>query len=268
MKKLLLLSSCLSFMVATAQSVDLPYASGFETTPGDWTFFNASTENDYKWEFYHSALPAIVAYEGDFYAGYSGDFGKVADAWLFSTAFNMTAGQQCIVSFWYCAPVDFFDHSLKITIGSDKTVAAQNAGAVLFENTTINNPDWQRSTSTFTAPIPGTYVLGIHAYNNAHSGIIAIDDLQITDPLSTTTFLASEFSVHPNPTSGRIAVSGMASGKINKISITDSNGRIVKLQEFGDVSNAELNISDLSSGIYIMSIGSEKGTAIKKIIKQ
>ena len=55
---------------------------------------------------------------------------------------------------------------------------------------------------------------------------------------------------------------------VNEITVTDLNGRVVKTSKFDNVTNIEMNISDLSSGMYMMSIKSDAGTATKKIVKQ
>ena len=53
----------------------------------------------------------------------------------------------------------------------------------------------------------------------------------------------------------------------NSISITDLNGRVVKQNSFTDVTNVQVNVSDLASGVYMMNITSDKGSVTKKIIK-
>jgi hypothetical protein len=54
---------------------------------------------------------------------------------------------------------------------------------------------------------------------------------------------------------------------ITKIVLTDLNGRIVK-QDASNLSNVQLNISDLSAGVYMMNITSVEGSTTQKIVKQ
>ena len=49
--------------------------------------------------------------------------------------------------------------------------------------------------------------------------------------------------------------------------MTDLNGRTIKTANFTNVIDAQINISDLAQGVYMMKIVSDKGTATKKIIK-
>ena len=76
----------------------------------------------------------------------------------------------------------------------------------------------------------------------------------------------NQSSVYPNPASNSINVSNEHAA-ITKITMADLNGRTVKQFELDKVSNAQLNISDLSSGMYMMTIKSTEGETVKKIIK-
>ena len=85
--------------------------------------------------------------------------------------------------------------------------------------------------------------------------------------LKTNEFLASDFSVYPNPIDDVITISNTKNILVSKISITDLNGRIIKNQSFDTVAAIEMNVSDLASGMYMMTIVSNEGTATKKIAK-
>ena len=50
------------------------------------------------------------------------------------------------------------------------------------------------------------------------------------------------------------------------IVVSDINGRTIK--SFKSVSQNQINISDLSSGVYFLKITTDGGNAIKKIIKE
>jgi len=92
-------------------------------------------------------------------------------------------------------------------------------------------------------------------------------DATDADILSTPAVIAaSKFSVFPNPSNGVVTVAN-ANALINAISVTDINGRTVKNVKVGGVASTEVNISDLASGVYMMSISSDKGTSTQKIVK-
>jgi len=75
----------------------------------------------------------------------------------------------------------------------------------------------------------------------------------------------SQVSVYPNPTSNVVNIA--KAGLVNNVAISDLNGRTVKSAKFDGVANAQLNIADLASGVYMMTISSDKGTTTKKIVK-
>jgi hypothetical protein len=92
---------------------------------------------------------------------------------------------------------------------------------------------------------------------------------------STDTLLAinsneisnNTFSISPNPADKFINVSNNENINISEINITDLNGRIVKSQKISNVSNIEINVADLTTGMYLMNINTEKGIVTKKIMK-
>ncbi|MCY1230701.1 hypothetical protein D9M72_431250 [compost metagenome] len=88
------------------------------------------------------------------------------------------------------------------------------------------------------------------------------------DLLSTNDFAAvSKFSVYPNPSNGLVNISSDLNSSLNSVSITDLNGRTVKAVELNGDSSVQVNISDLSAGVYMMNINSDQGSTTKKIIK-
>jgi Secretion system C-terminal sorting domain len=96
--------------------------------------------------------------------------------------------------------------------------------------------------------------------NNLAMKIIASPSLKNLD------FSIESFSVSPNPANDFITLSSK-NNPISKIEITDLNNRIVKTLSIDNLNETNLNISDLSTGVYLMKITSENGIAIKKIIK-
>ncbi len=79
--------------------------------------------------------------------------------------------------------------------------------------------------------------------------------------------LASNFIVSPNPTSDIVNISSSLNTNLTQVNVIDLNGRTVKAFNLGGVANAQINIADLSSGVYMLNITSEEGTTTKKIVK-
>jgi hypothetical protein len=107
-------------------------------------------------------------------------------------------------------------------------------------------------------------VAGIGKFDNLVSRATSVSAL-----LGNESFVSSnKFSTYPNPVNDILSISNSENINIKSISITDLNGRVVKNNNYYNVSNIEMNVSDLSSGMYIMNINSDQGTATKKIVKE
>ncbi len=93
---------------------------------------------------------------------------------------------------------------------------------------------------------------------SATDTLLGVEDVTAAD---------NTFAVYPNPASSVINVNNKNNSPITKIVLTDLNGRIVK-QDASNLSNVQLNISDLSAGVYMINITSAEGSTTQKIIKQ
>ncbi len=85
--------------------------------------------------------------------------------------------------------------------------------------------------------------------------------------LKTDNFISEKFSISPNPANDFVNIANSENIKVSSVKITDLNGRVVKQNNFDSVSDIQVNVSDLSSGIYMMNINSSEGAVTKKIIK-
>jgi len=95
-----------------------------------------------------------------------------------------------------------------------------------------------------------------------------IDDITVTaGTAGINKATAAKFSVSPNPATTVINVTNSSNALVNSISVTDLNGRTVKSSLYAGVANAQVNIADLSAGMYMLNIASDQGTVTKKIVK-
>ncbi len=98
--------------------------------------------------------------------------------------------------------------------------------------------------------------------------LLSLDDITVVkSTLSNDSYTSSKFSISPNPTTDIVNISSSENIGVNSVSVADLNGRTVKQLKFNNISNVEVNMSDLSAGMYMMTITSEQGTATKKILK-
>ncbi len=76
----------------------------------------------------------------------------------------------------------------------------------------------------------------------------------------------SNFSIYPNPTSTSIFISLISSDNPTIVKIIDLNGKIIQKNVFSETNNIKLDVSNISSGIYLLSIENQNFTETKKLI--
>jgi len=103
-------------------------------------------------------------------------------------------------------------------------------------------------------------------HNNEGLAYLFLDDVVVTSgTLGLNEVTSTQFTVFPNPATDVVNVANVEG--LNTIQLVDLNGRTVKSVNFAGVSEASVNVSDLSAGVYMMNIATDKGTTTKKIVK-
>jgi hypothetical protein len=76
-------------------------------------------------------------------------------------------------------------------------------------------------------------------------------------------------NIYPNPTSDFIHLKSEIA-KMNSVFVNDISGRVVLQKDLSASANSEIkiNIASLPSGMYLLKIATDKGTATSKFIKQ
>ena len=90
----------------------------------------------------------------------------------------------------------------------------------------------------------------------------ATDTLLSTESISNS---ENKFDIYPNPTSNVLNISNTNNVEIKNIFVSDINGRVVK-NESGSLT--QINVSDLNSGVYFITIEAAEGKTTQKFIKQ
>ncbi len=102
-------------------------------------------------------------------------------------------------------------------------------------------------------------------YDNLMARASATENL-----LGTSNFnsVQANFSnVYPNPVVDFASIS-LVDTQINAITVMDINGRVVKTGNSNELLNAKIDLSDLTAGIYLMTIDTDKGITTEKIVKK
>ncbi|MDV6167212.1 T9SS type A sorting domain-containing protein [Flavobacterium sp. DG1-102-2] len=124
-------------------------------------------------------------------------------------------------------------------------------------------------TALFTGPFyagESVNVLG-YAFDD-YTTSFYFDNINVTESTAGVKDNAiTSLTVSPNPANDFVTITNNENALVNGVVVTDLNGRTVKTVKFAGVSEAQVNVSDLASGIYMMTISSDKGATTKKIIK-
>jgi len=218
----------------------------------------------------------------------AGQSGTISN-WLIAPTINMQNGD--VITFWArqggTAPA--YADRMQMRIATDwsdfsalPTGGASDVGDFNLVATDIN-PNltqagfplvWTQYTYTVTGltgivpcRVAFRYFVTNGGETGANSNIIAIDTFSVERPLSTEGFFASNYAVSPNPASSVLNINAKTGAALSNIQLSDVNGRIVKTINAGNVSETQINISDLNSGIYFLKISSDLGVGTSKIIK-
>lgn len=117
-------------------------------------------------------------------------------------------------------------------------------------------------TGTFLICSPGNYIAALRDGFNCR--VSQTVNVAYTCGGINSEFDNNDYAVFPNPTTGKIKISGIEKGEVM---VLDVFGRIVKNVEIEDGEN-ELDLSILPSGIYYLQMTQSSGSFKKKIIKQ
>ena len=140
-----------------------------------------------------------------------------------------------------------------------------------------SNPSVSVNPANFSGPfdpIEVDFVMAVPT-TNATSADMTFDNYVAkasnTDTLLNTSLIEASqnsISIYPNPANDVINVAVTNSNgivSIEKATITDINGRTIK--NVASVTNNQINVSDLNSGIYFLTIETAEGNTTKKFIK-
>lgn len=105
------------------------------------------------------------------------------------------------------------------------------------------------------------------ATSNWLSGSVIVTGNTCSPLLSTTDFdISSNIKIYPNPATTTVTIDLLSLDHSN-VEVFDSNGRKILTQQLNDNSN-NINIGNLSSGMYLFKVNSDKGSAVSKVVKQ
>ncbi|MEP0263023.1 T9SS type A sorting domain-containing protein, partial [Dokdonia sp.] len=90
-----------------------------------------------------------------------------------------------------------------------------------------------------------------------------------SNPLSTESFNTTNFSVYPNPATLNINFTYTSNQQIITAYIIDIQGKVIKERNLDTLDQEQrIDVSDIASGVYFLSLSEEDKTTVKKIVIQ
>jgi hypothetical protein len=191
--------------------------------------------------------------------------------------FDFTDLDNPELAFEYTGPTSATDHNGYVK-GDKFYLANYKAGMRVVDISDIANGN-MTETGYFDVFIYGNsagYDGAWNVYPYFESGNIIISSLVYSDPNYVPGFYLvkssslgmgdntiSNFNIHPNPSSSNVKISAIET-QIKTIDVYDLNGKLVISNQYNSVATIDLNVADLSSGIYLLKINKQVS---KKFIK-
>ena len=129
-----------------------------------------------------------------------------------------------------------------------------NATAAQYQTTVVDLADYAGMSN----------VIIKFVFTSDYGNNVFVDNIEITDvPVNVESVEESALAIFPNPVNDVLNI--IYDKAISQIDVYDVNGKLVKT--FTTVGNS-INISDLSSGVYMLNMQTADGLVIKKIVKE
>jgi hypothetical protein len=231
---------------------------------------NADTGNEVRnfdphgGEKYVGSWAAVMPGEGEGGAGPNDD-------WLVSPPLNLGDSENEL-TFWVKSLSNSYGlENYQVGIYTGTGTPASSSDFTLLpgaNNLLAPYPSWELKTFELDAYANQTVRVGIHCISE-NVYFFMVDDFKVTTGATAgvNDNLASHFSVFPNPASNVVTISNKSGILIDRIEISDVNGRTVRQTNVGNITEAQSAISDIASGVYMMTVLTDKGNMVKKVIK-
>ena len=117
--------------------------------------------------------------------------------------------------------------------------------------------------------------ISFHTKNNEiqqFTPTVKLDNVKISaikySPVSTVDILAFKFNLYPNPVDDVVTISNKENITIEEVVVYNMNGKVIKTQTFNYQNEVQLNMGQMSAGVYLLHIKTNQGETVKKVIKK
>jgi len=192
----------------------------------------------------------------------------VANDWLVSPPITIPAGSTGLNLKWAATSRGSaaFLEDYQVYISPTGGDAISNFSVLLLDvNNELNTGSYR--TAALSNAYAGTTIRFAFRNDGNDQYVMFLDNIKIDGTLSNEEFFSSKFATYPNPANSTVTISSSENILLSEVIITDINGRTVSVNKINNLTEAQINVSELTSGIYFMNLTTDSGKAVKKFIK-
>ena len=211
----------------------------------------------------HGDSNALVSWSyyptGMSFFGVEGDSLNCNDI-LVSPAIQLAAGQSWNLVFYAMSMGDSYPDGLEVKLATSAPRQLSDFNINLMPRMVLTDSVYRQFVYNLNQYAGQSIYIGfIHQDNNKYG--ILLDDVSVTGEVTGIDGVeSSHVLLFPNPTSGSLSVQTEG---LRQIEVLDVNGRKVLTSV-----NGQVNMSTLSSGIYMVRVLTTEGVSIHKILKK
>jgi len=86
--------------------------------------------------------------------------------------------------------------------------------------------------------------------------------------LSAHSILSEKFNLFPNPATDIVNITNSDTVPVNQVEIYDVTGKLLTTQKFSNETQIQLDVTALTAGTYLLYLQTNKGIAMKKLVKK
>lgn len=250
-------------------TVTLPYSEGFEEDVDGWTIVDADADGK-EWAFFdneswpYSGYLELIPHSGDKVASSASyDYRALTpDNWLISLPIALDRANITLT--WWDYAYDNSDYAEHYSVLLSTTGMQTADFTVNLFETTIDAPrTWQQRTVDLSAYSGQTVRIAFRHYDCTDQNALFIDDIEIdgTGDADIATAEAQDVTLAPNPTTGLVHIE--CAQTVQRVEVCDLMGRKVCTAQ-----SADLDLSALPAGIYLLRIATDDGIAIRRVVRK